>query len=210
MIGWLNDALAAIVTAISVENPMGLLSICLLAISADVGIPFPFALDAILFYTVYKMGPFSIPVLLVILMLLLGRFIGTSLLYVLSRVLGAKFVNWLCRRSTYIRRNLVNIQNRSEKWSVWAIVVGRLTPGLMQVATVTAGSLRIPYPRLAAGILLSSVIYDGTLITLGYLARIGLRDIGPEYSVWIVFGFVVVMAATLCIIHLIRQRSRPY
>jgi hypothetical protein len=50
-------------------------------------------------------------------------------------------------------------------------------------------------------------VYDGTLVTLGTLARLGLKNVGPEYSFWIVLGFVAVMAVVFLIIHLIRSRS---
>ena len=89
-----------------------------------------------------------------------------------------------------------------------AIVVARLTPGLMQVSSVAAGSLHFPYYRLVLAIVLSSIIYDGTLIILGTLARLGLRGVEPQYSVWIALGFVVVMMVMFAIIHLIRRRGK--
>jgi hypothetical protein len=39
------------------------------------------------------------------------------------------------------------------------------------------------------------------------LARLGFKDVGPEYSFWIVLGFVAIMAVLFLTIHLIRRRS---
>ncbi len=88
------------------------------------------------------------------------------------------------------------------------IVAARLTPGLMQVSSVAAGTLRIPYYQLVLASVFSFIIYDGTLIVLGTLARLGLKDVGPEYSAWIVIGFVAIMTAIFVTVHLVRRRSK--
>jgi membrane protein DedA with SNARE-associated domain len=78
----------------------------------------------------------------------------------------------------------------------------------MQVSSVAAGTARVPYYKLVLAIILSSIVYDGILIILGTLARLGLKDVGPEYSAWIVIGFVAIMAAIFVAIHLIRRRFK--
>ena len=208
MIEWINWALSTLAASINVDNPAGLVAIFFLAVSADMGIPFPFALDTIVFFTTYKMGAFSLPVLLVLMMLLGGSLLGTSVIYWVSRLLGPRFINWLGRRSGFLRHNLEQFQNRLGRWTIPVIVAARLTPGLMQVSSVAAGTVRIGYYKLVLTIVLSFVAYDGTLIVLGTLARLGLKDVGPEYAAWIVIGFVAIMAAIFVIVHLIRRRSK--
>ncbi len=73
MIDWINAALATLAASISVDNPTGLVTIFLLAVSADIGVPLPFVLDTIVFFTTYEIGALSWPVLLIILMLWGGR-----------------------------------------------------------------------------------------------------------------------------------------
>ena len=84
----------------------------------------------------------------------------------------------------------------------------RLTPGLMQVSSVVAGAMRIRYYKMVLAIVLSLIVYDGTLIILGTLARLGFKDVKPEYSAWIVIGFVAIMAAIFVAVHLVRRRSK--
>ena len=208
MIAWINGALSTLAASISVDNLAGLAAIFFIAMSCDIGIPFPFVLDTIVFFTTYTVGPLSWPVLLVIVMLFGGSLLGTSIIYWVSRLLGTRFVNWIGRRSKFLRRNLEQFQNKLDRWTIPVIVAARLTPGLMQISSVAAGTLRVPYYQLVLACVFSFIIYDGTLIVLGTLARLGLKDVGPEYSAWIVIGFVAIMAAIFATVHLVRRRSR--
>jgi len=208
MIDWINQALATLAASINVDNPGGLAAIFFLAVSADIGIPFPFALDTIVFFTTYEMGALSLPVLLVLMMLLGGSLLGTSVIYWVSRLLGPRFVDWVGKRSKFLRRNLEQFQNRLGRWSILVITGARLTLGLMQVSSVAAGTMRIHYYQVVLAIVFSFIVYDGTLIILGTIARLGLKDVGPEYAAWIVIGFVAIMAAIFAAVHLIRRRSK--
>jgi len=208
VIEWINGALATLAASINVNNPGGLAAIFFLAVSADIGIPFPFALDTIVFFTTYKMGAFSLPVLLVLMMLLGGSLLGTSVIYWVSRLLGTRFADWVGKRSKFLRRNLERFQNRLGRWTIPVIVAARLTPGLMQVSSVAAGTVRIRYYQVVLAIVFSFIVYDGTLVILGTIARLGLKDVGPEYAAWIVIGFVAIMAAIFAAVHLIRRRSK--
>jgi membrane protein DedA with SNARE-associated domain len=208
MIDWINATLPALAASISIDNAAGLAAIFFIALSCDVGIPFPFVLDTIVFFTTYEVGALSWPVLLALVMLLGGSLLGTTILYWVSRLLGPRFVNWVGRRSKFLQRNLERFQNRLGRWRIPIIVAARLTPGLMQVSTVAAGTTRIPYYQMVLAIVFSFVGYDGTLVALGTVARLGLRDVGPQYSAYIVFGFVSIMTIVFVAIHLIRRRVR--
>ena len=208
MIAWINGALSTLAASISVDNLAGLAAIFFIAMSCDIGIPFPFVLDSIVFFTTYKVGALSWPVLLVVVMLFGGSLLGTSIIYWVSRLLGTRFVDWIGRRSKFLRRNLEQFQNRLGRWTIPVIVAARLTPGLMQVSSVAAGTVHIPYYQVVLASVFSFVIYDGTLIVLGTLARLGLKNVGPEYSAWIVFGFVAIMTTIFVTVHLIRRRSK--
>ena len=208
MIDWINGALATLAASISVDNPGGLAAIFFITVSCDIGIPFPFVLDTILFFTTYELGAFSWPVLLIILMIWGGRLLGTGILYWVSRLLGTRFVDWVGKRSKFLRRNFEQFQNRLGSWTIPVIVAARLTPGLMQVSSVAAGTMRVRYYKVVLAIVFSSIVYDGTLIILGTLARLGLKDVGPEYSAWIVIGFVAIMTVVFVAVHLIRRRVK--
>ncbi len=207
MIDWINAALLTLAhQSISINNPRGLAAIFFITVSCDIGIPFPFVLDTILFFTTYEIGALSWPVLLIIVMIWSGRLLGTGIIYWISRQLGPRFVDWVGKRSKFLRRNFEQFQNRLGKWTIPVIVAARLTPGLMQVSSVAAGTVRVPYYKMVLAIIFSSIVYDGTLIALGTLARLGFKNVGHEYSAWIVIGFVGIMTVVFVAIHLIRRR----
>ncbi len=208
MIEWINGALSTLAASISVDNPGGLAAILFIALSCDIGVPFPFVLDTIVFFTTYEVGALSWPVLLVLVMLLGGSMLGTSILYWVSRLLGTRFVDWVGKRSKFLQRNLERFQNSLGRWTIPAIVAARLTPGLMQVSSVAAGTVRVPYYQVVLSIVFSFIVYDGTLVILGTIARLGLKDVGPEYSAWIVIGFVGIMTAIFVAVHLIRRKVK--
>jgi len=208
MIEWINGALATLAASISVDNPGGLAAIFFIALSCDIGVPFPFVLDTIVFFTTYEVGALSWPVLLVLVMLLGGSMLGTSILYWVSRLLGTRFADWVGKRSKFLQRNLERFQNRLGRWTIPVIVAARLTPGLMQVSSVAAGTVRVPYYQVVLSIVFSFIVYDGTLVILGTIARLGLKDVGPEYSAWIVIGFVGIMTAIFVAVHLIRRKVK--
>jgi len=208
MIHWINGALATLAASINVSNPGGLVAIFLITVSCDIGVPFPFVLDTILFFTTYEIGAFSWPVLLIILMIWGGRLLGTGILYWVSRLLGPRFVDWVGKRSKFLRRNFEQFQNRLGSWTIPVIVAARLTPGLMQVSSVAAGTMRVRYNKVVLAIVFSSIVYDGTLIALGTLAKLGFKGVGPQYSAWIVIGFVVIMTVVFVAVHLIRRRLK--
>jgi membrane protein DedA with SNARE-associated domain len=208
MIGWINAALATLAASINVDNPGGLAAIFFIALSCDIGVPFPFVLDTIVFFTTYEVGALSWPVLLVLVMLLGGSMMGTSILYWISRLLGPRFVAWVGRRSKFLERGLERFQNRLGRWKIPVIVAARLTPGLMQASTVAAGTMRVSYYQMVLCIVFSFIAYDGTLVALGTIARLGLRDVGPQYSAYIVFAFVGILTIVFVSIHLIRRRAK--
>jgi len=78
----------------------------------------------------------------------------------------------------------------------------------MQVSSVAAGTMRVPYYKVVLAIIFSSIVYDGILIVLGTVARLGLKNVGPQYSFWIVLGFVATMAVVFVVIYLIRRRVK--
>jgi len=208
MIEWINEVLSTLVASISVDNPAGLAAIFFLTASADVGFPFPFLLDTILFYTAYQEGPFSWPVFLIVIMMLGGRILGTGIIYWLSRLVGAKFIDWIRKLPQFPQRNFEQFQSKLGRWCIPAIAIARLTPGLMQVSSVTAGSLHIRFYQLVLAIVLSAIIYDGALIILGSLAAIGFKGLDPKHTIWIVVGFLAVMVIVFIVVLFIRHRLK--
>ena len=218
MIDFITGILDKIAAFISAENPAGLLAIAGLAVLADIGLPVPVVVEPALFLISYKSGPLSVPVFLFIGALHGGRQIGTALLYWLSRFLGDRFLSWLCG----LGRIGARISDRTEKVKkriegnkrvrvliVQTITIGRLTPGLLPLVTVGAGILKISYLFMAIAVVISGLVYDLVIVFLGYLARIGLKNIDPHMATLMVLAIMVLIILLPFLITLLRRKKNP-
>jgi membrane protein DedA with SNARE-associated domain len=180
-------------TAFSTGNPSGLVILFFLAIVADIGIPIPFVLDTILLLTSFHSGPLSLPVLLIVATLFAGRQTGSAVLYLLSRLLGKMFLSWLQRHIPSIGNRLEAFKSRLSHWAPLAVTTARLTPGLLQLTSVAAGAIRLRYSHFALGITFSSLIYDGILILLGFIAASSPRAADANFTVWLIIAMLIIV-----------------
>jgi membrane protein DedA with SNARE-associated domain len=207
MVDWILNFIPQMEAAFSTGNPSGLLILFFLAVIADIGIPIPFVLDSILLLTAYNSGPLSLPVLLIVAALFLGRQTGSAILYLLSRFLGKMFLNWLQRRFPVLGVRLEAFKSRLYHWAPLAVATARLTPGLLQITSVAAGAIRLRYLPFAAGITLSSLIYDGILILLGFIAASSPRSSDENFTVWLLFSMLIIVCILWPLIFVLLRRT---
>ncbi len=190
----------------------------LLAIMADLGIPVPLVVKPALFLIVYQAGPISLPVLLFIGSLQIGRQIGAAILYWSSRLLGNRFLDWINRHHKRLGKQLTEKEGEfKEKLGegtqrnvriVGTITFGRLTPGLLPVVTIGAGMLKLSYLLLVIAVVISAIIYDAVTISLGFLAKIGLYGVSPDIAVWIILGVAILVAGLPTLISFLAGRKK--
>jgi membrane protein DedA with SNARE-associated domain len=190
VIEWFHELLSQLTYSVSLGNPGGLAALFALGILSDVGVPFFFLLETFLFFASYYVGPLSIHVLLIVLMLLIGRECGGAVLYWLSSILGNPLIGWVGKRFSRLRQDLEQFRAKLSKRTVVAVAVVRLTPGLLQVPSLVAGVMRLPYLRFVAGVAISSLIYDFAFIIFGLLARIGLQNLAQEMRIYFIIGLI--------------------
>lgn len=183
------DALSQAVSAVNQGNIVALIALFFIVALTEMGVPFPFILDAALFFTSYESGIISGQVAMVFLVVFLGRQFGAGLLYWLTRLPGNVFLNWLGRRFPSIPRNLSKVETRLGKDAIIAIAIARLS-GLLTVASVASGVIGLRYHYLVIGVTLSAVIFDGALLLLGSGAGMFMPHL-PPWS--IVIGLIVLL-----------------
>jgi membrane protein DedA with SNARE-associated domain len=206
MVETFQSFLAQMETAFGTGNPSGLLILFFLSIIADIGIPIPFVLDTILLLTSFHSGPLSMPVLLIIITLFLGRQVGSAVLYLLSRLLGKMFLRWLQRHLPSIGNRLELFKSRLDHWAPLAVATARLTPGLLQITSVAAGAIRLRYVYFALGIAFSSLIYDGILILLGFIAASSPRSSDANFTVWLIIAMLIIVCILWPLLFLLVRR----
>jgi membrane protein DedA with SNARE-associated domain len=193
-------------------NAGGLLVLFFLAAITDIGVPVPFVLDTILILTAYKVwtipnSPWA-PVVLIVLMLFFGRQLGSGLLYLISRLLGGKvFSPWLKRHVPSIGNRLDSFCNRMNHFAPLAVATGRLTPGLLQITSVAAGIIPLRYLQFAFGVAVASIIYDGLLVLLAFIAAHSPRASDANFTIWLLISLIVVVCILWPLIFIFAQRS---
>jgi membrane protein DedA with SNARE-associated domain len=207
MVNWILSFIPRMEAAFSTGNPSGLLILFFLAVIADIGIPIPFVLDSILVLTAYHSGPLSMPVLLIVATLFVGRHIGSAILYLLSRLLGKMFLAWLGRHIPSIGNRLDSFKSRLDHWAPLAVATARLTPGLLQITSVAAGAIRLRYIDFAAGIAISSLTYDGILILLGFIAASSPRSSDLNFTIWLIFSMLIIVCVLWPLIFVLLRRT---
>lgn len=101
--------------------------------------------------------------------------LGASNLYLISRRWGRRVVTGRAGRILHLTPTRMEFAERwCAKYGFWAQVFGRHVPGCRVPLTVVAGILRVPYPRFAAAIALSTAIWTGVLLG-------GFASIGPHF-----------------------------
>jgi membrane protein DedA with SNARE-associated domain len=200
---WFNSLLTTITTAVAQNSFAALATLFLVAMLTEIGMPFPFIIDGALLVASYENGLLSFHVLFVIVALTLGRLVGATAIYWLSRFAGDKFIGWLARRFPKLKllEKMAWLNARLHRHAMWAVAVARLTPGLLTPSTVAAGCSGVKYYRLVLGIILASIIADGALVIVGVITKYGLTFLGFTPSTWEV---LLALAAVIFLIWFFR------
>jgi membrane protein DedA with SNARE-associated domain len=192
---WVKSLLNYLASGVNIHHPINLLIILILGAFSEVGVPLFFSLEILLFFISYTYGPLTYPALLVILMLLLGREVGSNFLYLVARGLGGRFLDWLGKRSSRTAKAVEQFKGRLNKNPALVVAMVRITPGLLQVPSISAGAVRLRQLSFVEGVALSSVIYDSIPVLLGFGGRFLLPHINtqPETFLFIGFGFLIIL-----------------
>jgi membrane protein DedA with SNARE-associated domain len=183
---WFNSLLTTVTTAVAQNSFGALAALFLVAMLTEVGMPFPFVIDGALLVASYENGLISFHVLFVIAALTLGRIVGATAIYWLSRYAGEKFIGWMARRFPKLKlpEKMAWLNAKLHRHAPLAVAAARLTPGLLTPSTVAAGCSGVTYYQLVLGIIMASVVADGALVIAGVVTRYGLTFLGFTPSAW--------------------------
>jgi membrane protein DedA with SNARE-associated domain len=188
---WFNGLLSGLTYRVNLGDPAALGVLFSLGIVGDIGVPLLFTVEVFLFFISYSVGPLSMQVLLVVLMLLLGRETGAAILYWVSRTLGSSLINRVGKRFPWLPNRIKWVQTRLDRQPALSVAVVRLTPGLLQIPSLAAGVMCLRYFDFALGVALSSLAYDVVIILFGLGARLGLENLKTNPTPYLVVGFII-------------------
>lgn len=208
MFEFIDYLISNAMNAIGQGNVLAILTLFFVVALTECGIPFPFILDSVLFFTAYSSGVSLWHVIYVMLIVFLGREFGATIIYWLTRLLGNVAIYWFSKRYRYIKENWAQLTLRLSSEAPMAIALVRIT-GLMTLASVVSGAIRIRYLQFFLGVALSSLIFDGSLLLLGFITKYGFKFIGFTPSIWhIAIGLVVIMTCLMITIRYLNRKKR--
>jgi membrane protein DedA with SNARE-associated domain len=187
-------------------NVYALATLFLVLVLGEMGVPFPFVLQGVLFLIGYQIthGAALRPIPLV-LVLIMGRQFGSAIVYFVGRFLGSRFVDRLGKRFPRWQSELDKVKGALSKRAAVAVAIGRLTPGLLMPTSLTSGATGLGYGYFALGTVLSTVVWDGALVGSGAVFGTGVQHLGLTIPYWSIFlGFT----AAICLIWTVRRFLR--
>lgn len=211
MIEWFNEVMGLALNTVNHGDARALSALFLISALTEMGIPFPFIIDAVLVAASVQNGFWSAAVLRIVIALLLGRQLGAAVIFWLSSFLGNRFVNWLCRRFPRLLSGMTWLKNKLSRKAPLTVAVIRLTPGLLTSASIAAGTMRMSYYKFVLGIVIASFIADGSLLLLGSASKYGLKLFGITPEPWMLVLIAVVIISAVWILQrywLKRQADR--
>ena len=125
--------------------------------------------------------------------------LGSTNLYLLSRRFGSRVLQLPAfKRVVHVSPERVARAERAfARWGVWALIVGRHIPGLRVPLTVAAGTLRMPYPRFAASVAVSSAIWAAIFLSAGVVYGDTAADLLRSRWLYVGLAAAVLVAAVL-------------
>lgn len=162
----------------------------LLVLVVEAGVPVPIPYDILILAAGYR----QINFLNIIVAVVLGNLIGSTILYLISRKLGYAV---LLKGSKFLgvgQKRLELFEGWFEKWGAVTIVLARLVPGFRFAATVFSGVFSLPYFKIFLPyLLLGSVLWVSLYWTFGAVFGESIRVLIQVLGIWSAFLTVVLI-----------------
>jgi membrane protein DedA with SNARE-associated domain len=139
----------------------------------ELGIPWPLPGDVAIMLAGYYTTRGTLNYGVAFLSVVVAATLGATCLLAISRALGHRA---LVRYGRFIGLNperLARAEASFLRWGPWAIIVGRLIPGMRIILSAFAGAFNIPYRVFVPSVLISSSVWAVIFLELG-------RRLGPR------------------------------
>ncbi|HLH71191.1 MAG TPA: DedA family protein [Candidatus Dormibacteraeota bacterium] len=167
--GWLWPVAHGVLRLIRHHQAMGLF---LVVFAEELGVPLPVPGDVAVAFGGFLTTTGDIPYPFALLAVVGGSVTGSFCLYSLARRFGHPF---LVRFGKYLglhEERLVAAQGAFRRWGPWAIVLGRLVPGMRIVLSGFAGAFEVPRHLFVLSVTASGTIWAAIFLEIGrFLGR---------------------------------------
>ncbi|HZV52414.1 MAG TPA: DedA family protein [Candidatus Dormibacteraeota bacterium] len=153
------------------------LGLFLVIFAEELGVPLPAPGDVAVAFGGFLTTTGDIPYPLAFLAVVGGSVTGSFCLYSLARHFGHPF---LVRFGKYLglhEERLAAAQHAFRRWGPWAIVLGRLIPGMRIVLSGFAGVFEVPRHLFVLSVAASGIIWAATFLEIGRLLGRNSREL---------------------------------
>lgn len=170
-------------------DPGSLVYVFFLLIFNEIGLPLPIVYESLLLFSGYKISRGYPGFLLTSVFGALGSAIGASLVFAFFYLFGegllhSKFLYKYHEKVKLVKKELL-------KREIMAVALARLTPGLVGLAGVAAGALRLNYFKFLVGVLASNLVWAAVMITAGYFFGETSQHFSGKIMAVISFGALI-------------------
>lgn len=140
----------------------------------------------------------------------LANFLGANVLYGIGRGAGHPLLIRYGRHLGMSGPRIARMEAWLNRFSIQAILAGRLIPGSRTATALAAGLFEVPYRVYAPVAALASVLWAGFYIAAGFFAGHRLANAEPVQFQFlpVTLGLLVIMAIVLAVATLAYRRRR--
>ncbi len=202
--GWLNDALTAILDAVQSVDPVLRTVLAAVAIALETSVLVGLIVPGDTIVIVAATGVDGVPQAIILgVSVVLGALVGESVGYALGRWLGPHIRHsWLGRRIG--ERNWERSERYLRKRGGLAIFLSRFLPVLHSLVPLTVGMTGYPYRRFIAWTLPACTLWAGIYVTIAAAAADSYRELADRAH-WIGYVFVAAIAVFLLFAWLVKH-----
>ena len=161
---WLRPAQRAIGHFV-LSNPGPGLYLAIFA--EEIGIPLPVPGDVAIMSAGYLISIGSLPYPIGVLAIMCGSVSGGYLNYSLSRRYGRRFLQRFGHHFGLNGTRLSKAEKSFSRWGRWAIIVGRLVPGMRVILSAFSGAFGVKPRTFVSSVAVSSAIWALVFLELG-------------------------------------------
>ncbi|HEY2596911.1 MAG TPA: DedA family protein [Candidatus Dormibacteraeota bacterium] len=187
--GWWRPLTHAVQEIVRQHPSAGLFVVIFLE---ELGVPLPAPGDVAIMYGGYLTTTGAIPYPLAYLAVVSGAVLGSACNLTISRRYGRPFVQRFGKYVGVTEARLVRAEGLVKRWGPWAIIIGRLIPGMRIVLSALSGILGVPYRVFMPCVFVSALIWAAIFLEIG--RRVGPRirevfQVFPAHLIpWVLLG----------------------
>jgi membrane protein DedA with SNARE-associated domain len=171
----------------------------------EAGVPLPLPGDTLIMYAGVRSRGGGTIAALAILLVAAAATLGSSALYGLARRGGRPALARYGRFLPLHPERVDRMEGRFRRWGIWAIILGRLIPGLRTPTSVMAGLFGVPYRVFAPSTALSALIWTLCYFYLGAffapqwraLLTVVTGDLDASVGIAVLLGLAALVVAAV-------------